>query len=380
MQQGSNGAGVEEDFASVWEEWTKDSAFREPSRGDIREGTVLVKSATEIIMDVGAKRDAVVPKFELDQVDPARLAAIKVGDKVNVYVIRLDDPENGLIVSIRRAREFEDWLTAEAMLASGELFQSTISGYNRGGLLCSFGRLQAFVPASQIPRIPRARPDVGAQPGSDDDALAALVGEQMTLRVIEVNRRRRRLIVSARSTSQSSRGQQREQLLADLKPGETRSGTVSSIRDFGVFVDLGGLDGLVHVSELSWTRVANPNSVLSVGQQVQVQVLHVDPDTQRIGLSIKRLQPDPWVVAVDKYAPGQLVRGTVAHVAKFGAFVELEPGVEGLVHLSELADGDFGDPANIVSPGQQVDVLVLSVEPDRHRLSLSLRQAPQDPA
>ncbi len=376
MQQGSNEAGTEEDFGVIWEEWNRDAAVREPSRGDIREGTVLIKTANEIIMDVGAKRDAVVPRYELEQVDPARIAAIKVGDKINVYVLRLDDPENGLIVSIRRAREYEDWLTAEAMLASGELFQSTITGYNRGGLLCSFGRLQAFVPASQAPRIPRTRSDANAQPGSDEDALAALVGEEMTLRVIEVNRRRRRLIVSARAASQSSRGQQRDQLLAELKPGDIRTGIVSSIRDFGVFVDLGGMDGLVHVSELSWTRVDHPNTVASVGQQVQVQVLHVDPDTQRIGLSIKRLQPDPWVAAVTKYQPGQLVRGKVAHVAKFGAFVELEPGVEGLVHLSELADGDFGDPANVVSPGQEVDVLILSVEPDRHRLSLSLRQAP----
>jgi small subunit ribosomal protein S1 len=378
MKQANNAVdSQEEDFRTIWEEWASGAEYREPVRGDVRQGTVLIKTANEIIVDVGAKRDAVVPKYELDQVEPARLEAIKVGDKLSVYIVRLDDPESGLIVSIKRAREFEDWLRAEEMVNSGETFRSTITGYNRGGLLCNFGRLQAFVPASQISRSSRARSDPSVQPGGEDDALAALVGKELTLKVIEVNRRRRRLIVSARAAQQNAHTQQREQLLAELEPGQVRRGVVSSIRDFGVFVDLGGLDGLVHISELAWTRVASANQVLSVGQEVEVLVLHVDLASQRIGLSIKRLQPDPWTQAVTKYQPGQLVSGVVAHVAKFGAFVELEPGVEGLVHLSELADGEFGDPSNIVAPGQRVNVLVLSVEPDRHRVSLSLRQAPQ---
>jgi small subunit ribosomal protein S1 len=208
------------------------------------------------------------------------------------------------------------------------------------------------------------------------DALADFVGEKMTLQIIEVNRQRRRLILSERAAWRKTRAAQRERLLAELAPGQVLEGVVTSIRDFGAFVDLGGVDGLVHISELSWTRVSNPNAVVRVGQDVQVQVLHVDIDAQRIGLSIKRTRPDPWSNVGERYRPGQIVRGTVAHLAKFGAFVEVEPGVEGLIHVSELADGDYGDPSNIVAEGQEVEVLVLNVEPDRHRLGLSLKQVP----
>ena len=366
----------EEDFSTLFEQWAANVDYGEPKRGDIRQGVVLVKTPYEMIVDVGGKRDAVVPSYELGQLEPERLEAIQVGGKVNVYVLRTDDPDSGLLVSIKRAREYEDWLHAQELLDSGEVFESEITGYNKGGLLCSFGRVQAFVPASQIARLPRGRYAGGGQPGSADDALAGLVGETMTLKVIEVNRRRRRLIVSERAATREARAQQRDEVLAELQPGETRTGVVSSIRDFGVFVDLGGVDGLVHISELSWTRIEDPNTLATVGQEVQVQVLHVDLETQRIGLSIKRLHADPWTEAVERYHPGEVVTGTVAHIAKFGAFVELEPGVEGLVHLSELAEGEFGDPSNVLSPGQQVQVLVLTVEPERHRLSLSLRQAP----
>jgi small subunit ribosomal protein S1 len=364
----------DEDFHAAWEQWTASGEYREPRRGDLLQGWVLVKTPGEIVVDIGGKRDAIVPAYELEQLEPERLAAIHVGDKINVYVLHTDDPDHGLVVSIRRAREFEDWLRAEEMVTSGEVFQSTITGYNKGGLLCAFGRLQAFVPASQVVRMPRPRAATPGQPASEGDALAGLVGEQLSLKVIEVNRHRRRLIASERAAMRDVRALQRDQVLAELRPGQTRTGVVSSLRDFGAFVDLGGVDGLIHISELSWTRVPHPSALLTVGQQVQVQVMHVDLDAQRIGLSLKRLQPDPWTVAVAKYEPGQLVSGRVAHVAKFGAFVVLEPGVEGLVHLSELAEGEFGDPANVVSEGQEVQALVLSVEPERHRLSLSLRQ------
>ena len=233
-QSGLEEAQSVEDFSSAWETWTEHYDYTKPTRGDIRRGVVLAKRPNEIILDIGVKRDAIIPGYELEQTDPARLEGIHVGDEVNVYILRPSDREGNLIVSIRRAREYEDWIRAQEMLDSGELFQSTITGFNQGGLLCAFGRVQAFVPASQIANVVRSRQ------GGSSDALAQFVGEEMTLQVIEVNRKRRRLIVSERAALRKSRAAQREQLLAEIAPGQVLEGTVTSIRDFGAFVDLGG--------------------------------------------------------------------------------------------------------------------------------------------
>jgi small subunit ribosomal protein S1 len=234
--------------------------------------------------------------------------------------------------------------------------------------------LQGFVPASQIADIPQR-----VRFATQADNLSEWIGKEMAVKVIEVNRRRRRLILSERNAMREWRTKQRERLLAELKVGDVRSGTVSSLRDFGAFVDLGGVDGLVHLSELSWVRVNHPSDILRVGDVINVMVLNVDHEAQRIGLSYKRTQPDPWDQVADKYEVGQLVTAKVTHLVKFGAFVELEPGVEGLVHSSELATGNVMDPEHVVSVGDELELLVLNVDAAQHRIGLSLRQAPDDP-
>jgi len=202
------------------------------------------------------------------------------------------------------------------------------------------------------------------------------VGQELALKVIEVNRHRRRLIFSERAAFREWRAHQRDRLLAEVREGEVRSGIVSSLREFGAFVDLGGMDGLVHLSELSWSRVKHPSAVVKVGQQVEVLVLQVDREAQRIGLSLKRLQADPWTQVGSKYQAGQLVQAVVTHLAKFGAFAELELGVEGLIHISELAERNINDPAEVVTEGEELTLLILDVEPQRQRIGLSLRQVP----
>jgi small subunit ribosomal protein S1 len=358
------GMDPQDDFAALWESMASEYDYVHPTRGDIRKGQIISVSPNEVLVDIGAKTDAIVSNRDLETMSPEELAQLTPGKEVNVYVVRADDREGSLVVSINLARAYEDWIKAEELAESGEIIHVTVTGHNKGGVVCSFGSVQGFIPASQITSL-RHRGHVD-QDGSD---LAELVGKELPVKVIEVNRRRRRLILSERSA-------QRDRLLAELREGDVRTGTVSNLCDFGAFVDLGGIDGLVHISELSWEHVNHPRDVLRVGQEVKVEVLRVDPERQRIGLSLKRTQPDPWTSIASRYSAGQVIEGVVTHLAKFGAFVEMEPGVEGLVHVSELAEGAIDDPAQVVSEGERLTVLILDVDPQQRRISLSARQAP----
>lgn len=363
----SNAEIAEEDFASMWKAMADTCVS--PMRGDIRRGVIASVRPGEVVIDIGAKRDALLSTRELQAMRPEELRALKVGATFYVCVLRADEREDHFVVSIRLGREYEDWEKAQKLLESGEPIKCKVTGYNKGGLLCTFGSLQGFVPTSQIANVEQR-----LQEGSQPESLAQFVGQELTLKVIEVNRQRRRLILSERGARREWRAHQRERLLAEIKEGEIRSGVVSSLREFGAFIDLGGIDGLVHLSELSWSRVKHPGEVLKVGQQVEVLVLQVDRETQRIGLSLKRLQADPWTQVANKYQVGRLVKGKVTHLAKFGAFVELEPGIEGLVHISELAEGNINDPADVVAEGEELTFLIVDVEPTRQRIGLSLRQ------
>ena len=371
MDNPDQGTEPQEDFATLWENMAAEYDYVHPVRGDIRKGQILTVSPNEVLVDIGAKTDAVVSSRDLETMDPEEFAQLKPGKEINVYVVRSDDREGGLVVSINLARAYEDWIRAQELMESGEIINVTVTGHNKGGVVGSFGSIQGFIPASQITSLrPRGQ---GDRDGSD---LAELVGKELPVKVIEVNRRRRRLILSERAAQREWRAHQRERLLSELRVGEVRTGTVSNLCDFGAFVDLGGIDGLVHISELAWEHVNHPRDVLSVGQEVQVEVLRVDQDRQRIGLSLKRTQPDPWQSIASRYKAGQIIDGVVTHLAKFGAFVELEPGVEGLVHVSELADGNVEEPGQIVSEGERLTVLILDVDSEQRRISLSLRQVP----
>jgi small subunit ribosomal protein S1 len=359
----------EEDFASTWEAMGKGFESANPNRGDIREGVIISVHPDEVLVDIGAKEDAIVSTMDLQRMSQQERRELVVGKHIYVYVTRNGDGDGELIVSINLARAYADWQLAEQLMASNDPVQCQVTSGNKGGLVCNWRGLQGFIPLSQISGLSQ-RGD-----GTAQDALTGFINNELTVKIIEVNRRRRRLIMSERAARRESRVVQREQLLAEIVEGQVRIGTVSSLRDFGAFIDLGGVDGLVHISEISWSRVQHPSEVLHIGQQIQVMVLRIESDRQRIGLSIKRTLPDPWIALGDKYRTGQLVEGVVTRLVDFGAFIEVEPGIEGLVHQSEIAEGNNNTPGKVVKVGDKVVALVLTVSPESHHLSLSLRQA-----
>jgi small subunit ribosomal protein S1 len=250
-----------------------------------------------------------------------------------------------------------------------EAWEGVVTDANRGGLIVPFGNLRGFVPASHVIDLPR-----GMNEDDRKNHMSTLLGKKVTVKVIEVNRKRRRLVFSQRDAQRGRREANKEVLLGELKEGDVRMGKVSGLRDFGAFVDLGGADGLIHISELAWHRVKHPREVLNVGDEVQVYVLRLDTEGKRIGLSLKRLQKNPWAQAEELYHVGQLVEGVVSRVAQFGAFVSLDPGIEALLHASQLSEPPPIDPTLIVHEGQHLLMRVISIEPDRQRLGLSLKE------
>jgi small subunit ribosomal protein S1 len=354
----------------MWKYLSEEYDYKRPKRGDIRYAEVLRIDEDEIIVDIGGKTEGVVPSVDLDRMGDEALAEIEVGDKVPVYVLRPESADGDVIVSLNMARTMEDWRKAEKLFEEGGVHEGTVSGYNKGGLLVFFGQIRGFVPASQLSGLSRR--------SSHEDRMATLSkmeGQQLLLKVIEVDRQRRRLIFSERAASREWREMRKDELLNDLQEGDIRAGTVRNLCEFGAFVDLGGADGLIHISELSWRRVKHAREVLRVGEEVEVYVLRVDRERKRIGLSLKRLQPDPWHVAEERYEVGQIVRGVVTNIVDFGAFARIEDGIEGLIHVSELSDGDFA-PRDLVKEGEQLYVKILSIDAHRQRMGLSLKQAP----
>jgi len=344
-------------------------AFRQPQRGDILSGVVISIGSDEMIVDVGVKREGVVPANDLSRLGKEALSEIKEGDTIPVYVLRPRDRDGNLLLSIFRARSEVDWTRAQEMMESGEIFEGTVAAANKGGLVIPFGKIRGFLPSSQVVGIPRRLTEE-----AKNDRLDEMVNQVLPLKVIEVDRRRRRLIFSHRAAWWKWKEMQRDKLLSELKEGDVRKGVVSSLRDFGAFVDLGGADGLIHVSEVSWHRVQHPNEVLKVGDEVEAYVLGVDRDRKRIALSLKRLHPEPWAVIEEKFPINGLVEGVVTRVVDFGAFVKLEEGVEGLIHRSELADIEPHQPSDLVKEGDLLLLRVIRIDTRRRRIGLSLRQ------
>jgi len=351
-----------------------ESGMSMPQRGEIRDGVIARITNSEILVDVGAKSEGIITGKELEAIDQATRKAFAVGQTIPVYVNDPEDRSGNIVLSFVKAREEKDWQMAEQLLKSQEVYAGTVAGYNKGGLIVKVGNVRGFIPASQVSAERRRRSDGVEAP---EQKWGKMIGETAQVKVIEVDRNRNRLILSERAATKESREQLKERLLAEIKPGDQRRGRVISLAEFGAFVDIGGADGLVHLSEISWKRVAHPNEVLKTGQEVDVEVLSVDRDRKRIGLSIKRREPDPWTVLQRKYQPGQLVAGKITKLTKFGAFARLEgeDDVEGLIHVSELADGHIDHPKNVVSEGQQVTLRVLKIDPDKRRIGLSLKRA-----
>ncbi len=353
------------DFAALLEESLAESQIE---RGDIISGTVLSIDNQGLIVDVGWKQDGLVTRGDIERMGMS-VADFEIDAAIDVAVVKLNDNDGNLILSAAQARQNEDWKRAEAMLENEEIWNGEITDINRGGVIVSFGHLRGFVPASHVVDLPRGL--------NEEDRLTHLrnlVGNQIGVKVIEVNRKRRRLVFSQMEAEQESRAARKEALLSELAEGTTRSGVVSGICDFGAFVDLGGADGLVHISELAWRRVRHPSQVLSVGDKIEVFVLNLDAQGKRIGLSLKRLQPNPWTLVDDIYHIGQLVEGTISRLESFGAFISLDPGIEALLHVSQMSANPDENPLRHLYEGQKLLMRVISMEADRQRLGLSLTE------
>jgi len=350
-----------------------DYDYQLPQQGNIQLGIVIEIGDRGAIVDAGFKRDGIVPPSDLDRLDDETLESIQPGDEIDVVVQRPQDEEGRLILSIYEAMVREDWQKAEKMMEEGQLYEGEVSGYNRGGLLVPFGRIRGFIPASHTVGMPR-----GLQGDERRERLAEMVGDQVGLKIIEVDRHRRRLIFSQRQARRAWQKIQRKRVMEELTEGETVEGTVTGITDFGAFVDLGGADGLIHISELSWRQVDDPREVVEVGDDVEVYVLNLDWDRTRIALSLKRLNPNPWSQVADRYEVDELVEGKVSRVLDFGAFIELGLGVEGLLHVSEMTGASQMSPTEILEQGQKVLVKIIGIDPHKQRITLSARQVQRD--
>jgi small subunit ribosomal protein S1 len=344
-------------------------SFRRLRPGDTVEGEIVSVSPTEVLVDVGAKSEGLVPSKELERLGRDGLEGLQVGDVVSVYVVRAEDREGNLILSIRRAEEEQDWKRAQELFESSESFETQVAGFNKGGLIVRLGKLRGFVPASQLAARHR-----GSEKQQPEERWARLVGEPIHVKVIELNRRRKRLILSERAARRARREVRRAELLDTLRPGEVRTGIVSSLADFGAFVDLGGADGLIHLSELSWNRAAKPDEVLHVGQEVEVYVLNIDQERKRIGLSLKRLEPEPWSTVESRYYVGQLVEGVITRLTNFGAFALVNEEIEGLIHISELSGGRINHPQDVVKESEKHVMRIIRIDPKRRRMGLSLKR------
>lgn len=344
----------------------------EPQGGEIRTGVIVDKRPHEILVDIGFKSEGIVSGREIERLGDV-WGSLKIGDEVPVYVLR-EDKDGNVLLSISRAQAEKDWERAEELMASQQIFESLVAAYNRGGVIVKIGQVRGFVPASQLSADSQSQGE--DNPDNADDRWSGLVGENLMLKVIDIDRKRNRLILSERLAVREWRRQQKEQLLETLREGDTYDGIISSIADFGAFVDLGGADGLIHLSELSWNRVNHPSEVVRVGEKVKVQILSVDQERRRIGLSLRRLQPQPWDVVDQTYEVGQIVRGRITKLVNFGAFARLEKdGIEGLIHVSELTERRITHPREVVSEGQEYDLRIIRIDTDKRRMGLSLKQA-----
>ena len=342
-------------------------------RGDVVEGVIVRIDQDEVLVDIGLKSEGVLPAKELPSNGYGSMPELQRDQKVLVYVVQPETQEGHAILSLKRANVERQWRIAEEQYKNGELLKARVIDYNKGGLIVDVAGIRGFVPISQILNLKREEVASGGESQETAAKLQSMKDKELQLKIIEINRARNRLILSERLAVQEWRQRRREELLDELKPGEVRKGIVSNLANFGAFVDLGGADGLVHISQLAWSRVNHPNEVLHVGQEVEVQVLSVDKDKKKIALSIKRAEVDPWTTVAQRYQVGQVVTGVVTKIAPFGAFARIEDGIEGLIHLSELTPGQ--DPRGILHEGAQLQLRILRIDAERRRLGLSLRQA-----
>ncbi len=365
----------EVDGASLMEQFLSDPShdYKTLKYGDVMDGIIMHLDREELLVDIGSKAEGIVPAKEYSSLSTEEKDKLEVGDNILVFVVQPENPEGHPVVSIDRARQEKSWRKLQEIHEANEVIEAEVTNYNKGGLLVNLDGVRGFVPASQVSEIR------GGDESSKQADMARLIGSSLPLKVIEINRHRNRLILSERQAIQERRDEMKERLIQELKEGEVRKGRVSSICDFGAFVDIGGADGLVHLSELSWSRVRHPSELLKIGEEVDVYVLGINYQEKKIALSIKRTQAEPWSRVATSYEVGKLVRGTVTQVVNFGAFARIEDGIEGLIHVSELADERIQHPKQVVQEGQELILRIIRIDPHRRRMGLSLRRALDTP-
>ncbi|WP_034328438.1 30S ribosomal protein S1 [Alkaliphilus transvaalensis] len=332
-------------------------------RGEVVTGKVINVTDNEIMVNVGYKSDGIIPKEEISNdysVNPKTL--VNIGDEIKVYVIKVDDGEGNVLLSKKRVDMEKGWEDLEKIKDSNAIIEAKVVEVVRGGAIAIARGIRCFIPASQI---------------SDTfvEDLSTFVGKKFNTRVIEIDRRKNKAVLSRKVVLKEEKEEAKKDVLGKIEKGQKIKGSVRNIADFGAFVDIGGIDGLIHISDLSWNRVKHPSQILKVGDEVEVEVLDFDKDKERISLGLKQLQPQPWDLAEQNYATGDIVEGKVVRMVDYGAFVELEPGLDGLVHISEISEGYVKKPSEALEIGQIVKVKVLEVNAEQKRISLSISAA-----
>ena len=342
-------------------------AFKTPNHGDIVDGIVVRVDADEVLVDIGAKAEGVISSKELGTRGDVDSVGLEPGDQIKVYVLQSENEEGNVVLSLRRARAETTWIVAAEKQADGSVIDADVREQNKGGLIVNILGLRGFLPSSQVAR---------AYAGS----LESLVSQRIPVKILEVNRKRNRLIVSQKAAEDEDRARKREELFSRLQTGATVKGTVSGITSYGAFVDIGGADGLIHISELSWDRVSKVTDVLQLGDEVTVKVIKLDPEQTRISLSLRQLQQDPWERLVQSMPIGSIVEGQVTKTKKYGAFLQIMPGIEGLLHISELSWDHVERTEDVLKVGETLQVKVIGIDTARRRISLSLKQLSAPPA
>ncbi|HOT91372.1 MAG TPA: S1 RNA-binding domain-containing protein [Anaerolineae bacterium] len=373
MMNTASEVGAEQDvMASLLDQYLETNECR---RGDVVEGVIASINDKTILIDIGGKADAIVHPREVEKMMPRELSALKPGQGVSVYILDQGEDDGTMVVSLARAAQQNDWDRARKLLRTEEVVPLPVVDTNKGGVIVRLGRLRGFVPGSQLLPWHSQRSD-----SESEDRWEPLLGETLMLRVIEVTPERNRLILSERHAADSKAAKRR--ILEKLKVGSVARGTVSNVVPFGAFVNVNGVDGLLHISELSWKRVVRPQEYVQVGQEIDVYILDVDLEQERLGLSLKRLTPDPWESVGDTYQEGQLVEATIVNLTSFGAFAALvdKPEIEGLIHISELADHQVTRPQEVVKLGEQYMLKIISLQPEERRIAFSLKRAQPESA
>ncbi len=358
----------------------QDSDIKSFKHGDVVEGTIVRIDKDEILVDIGAKSEGVVSNRELYGRHAESQPQLNIGDVVLVYVLQPESPEGHVVLSLRRAGLERKWRSMQELFEAGTIIDAPVIDHNKGGLIVDCG-IRGFVPISQIVDFPRRPQNEQPRDAAQEIAekLQPYIGRKLRLKILEVNRKANRLILSEKVALYEERREKRDELFSSLQVGQKVTGSVRSIAPFGIFIDLGGIDGLVHKSELSWNKVNNPEAGYKVGDEVEAEVIDINHERGRISLSIRRLQPDPWESTVADFKVGDVIDGTVTKLVNFGAFVRVREGLEGLIHISELSHQRVAHPGDVVHEGQVLKLKIISLDSERHRLGLSLKQAEEPP-